>query len=171
MKKILFIFLLFSFSIAAHPSITPASQVIVGDIGVKDPVNPYSYLSSMKVREVEKLLGRKMKFKEKLSFKAFQWSIKKGIYPGKPSEKSKKGNTALILGIVAIASLFIPYLNIASIPCAILAIIFGNQAKKANPDDGQAKAGVILGWVTLGLIILATIIVVAWLSSGGFWFG
>lgn len=171
MKKILFIFLLFSFSIAAHPSITPASQVIVGDIGVKDPVNPYSYLSSMKVREVEKLLGRKMKFKEKLSFKAFQWSIKKGIYPGKPSEKSKKGNTALILGIVAIASLFIPYLNIASIPCAILAIIFGNQAKKTNPDDGQAKAGVILGWVTLGLIILATIIVVAWLSSGGFWFG
>lgn len=171
MKKILFIFLLFSFSIAAHPAVIPASQAIVRDIGVKDPVNPYSYLSSMKVREVEKLLGRKMKFKEKLSFKAFQWSIKKGIYPGKPSEKSKKGNTALILGIVAIASLFIPYLNIASIPCAILAIIFGNQAKKANPDDGQAKAGVILGWVTLGLIILATIIVVAWFSSGGFWFG
>lgn len=171
MKKILLLFLLFVFSISAHPAVIPASPELVIDIAVKDPVNPYSYLSSMKIREVEKLLGRKMKLKEKLSFKAFQWSIKKGFYPRKPSENSKKGNTAMILGIVAIASLFIPYLSIASIPCAILAIIFGNQAKKINPNDGQAKAGVILGWVTLGLFVLALIIALVWLTSGGYWFG
>ncbi len=171
MKKILFLFLLFSFSIAAHASITPASQVIVSDIGFQDPVNPYSYLSSMKVREVEKLLGRKMKLKEKLAFKVFQWKIKKGYNPLKANENSGKGKTAMILGIVGIVSLFIPYASIAAIPCAILAIIFGNQAKKANPNDGQAKAGVILGWVTLGLFILALIIALVWLTSGGYFFG
>ncbi len=171
MKKILFIFLLFSFSIAAHPAVIPASQAIVRDIGVKDPVNPYSYLSSMKVREVEKLLGRKMKLKEKLAFKIFQWKIKKGYYPVKGNEIDGRGKTAMILGIIAVAALFIPYVSIASIPCAILAIIFGNQAKKANPNDGQAKAGVVLGWVAIGLLILSLILVVAILASSGFWFG
>ena len=171
MKKFLFLLLLFVFSISAHSAVIPSSPVIVAGTTVKDPVNPYSYLSSMKIRDAEKLLGRKMKLKEKLSFKAFQWSIKKGFYPGKSSDKSKKGNTAMILGIVAIASLFVPYLSIAAIPCAILAIIFGNQAKKINPKDGQAKAGVILGWVTIGLFILALTIALVWLTSGGYWYG
>ncbi len=171
MKKFLFFFLLFAFSIHAQPAAIPASPKTVAGIALKDPVIPYSYLRSMKIRDAEKLLGRKMKLKEKLAFKAFQWSIKKGFYPAKSSDKSKKGNTAMILGIVAIASLFVPYLSIAAIPCAILAIIFGNQAKKINPNDGQAKAGVILGWVTIGLFILALTIALVWLTSGGYWFG
>ncbi|HEX4876890.1 MAG TPA: DUF4190 domain-containing protein [Chitinophagaceae bacterium] len=134
-------------------------------------VIPYEYLSNLKIKEAEKLLGRKLKLKEKIALKAFQWKLKKGIYPGKAGEKSSKGNTSLILGIIAVGSLFIPYASIAAIPCAILAIIFGNQAKKINPNDGQAKAGVILGWVSIGLLILAVILVVAILASGGFWFG
>ncbi len=171
MKKILFLFMLFVFSVSANPAVIPASPEIVTAISIKDPVNPYSYLSSMKTREVEKLLGRKMKLKEKLAFKVFQWKIKKGFYPGKVNDNGGKGKTAMILGIIAVAALFIPYVSVASIPCAIMAIIFGNQAKKINPNDGQAKAGVILGWVALGLLILALILVVAILASSGFWFG
>lgn len=134
-------------------------------------VIPYKFISSLKIKEAEKLLGRKMKLKEKIAFKAFQWKIKKGYYPLKADESAGKGKTAMILGIVAVATLFIPYASIAAIPCAILAIIFGNQAKKVNPNDGQAKAGVILGWVAVGLIILAVILVAAILASSGFWFG
>jgi hypothetical protein len=132
---------------------------------------PYKYISTLKIKEAEKLLGRKMKLKEKIAFKAFQWKIKRGYYPLKADDKTGKGKTAMILGIIAVASLFVPYLSIASIPCAILAIIFGNQAKKINPNDGQAKAGAILGWVAIGLFILALILVVAILASSGFWFG
>jgi hypothetical protein len=132
---------------------------------------PYEFVSKLKIKEAEKLLGHKMKLKENLAFKAFQWKIKKGYYPIKSKETDGRGKTAMILGIIAIASLIIPYFSIASIPCAILAIIFGNQAKKINPNDGQAKAGVILGWVAIGLLILALILVVAILANAGFWFG
>jgi hypothetical protein len=112
------------------------------------------------------MAGRKLKLKEKLAIKVYQWKLKKGFtIPRKEETKDKKGNTAMILGIVAIACLVIPYLVIASIPCAILAIVFGNQARKENPNDSRAKAGVILGWVTLGLILLALAIVVVVLSS------
>ena len=114
------------------------------------------------------MLGRKLKLKEKIAFKLFQWKLKKGLLH-KKEERSQKGKTALILGIIGIATLFIPYLILASIPCAILAIVFGNQAKKSDPGDGNAKAGVILGWVTIGVFIIALAIVIAVLSSGSFW--
>ena len=74
----------------------------------------------------------------------------------------------MILGIIALGVLVIPYLVIATIPLAILAIVFGNQAKKEDPNDGQAKAGVILGWVALGLVVLALIVALAYLSAFAF---
>lgn len=170
MKISLFIFLLFAFSITSLSAATPASPKTVTGFAVKDPVIPYSYFRSMKIKEAEKLLGRKMKLKEKLAFKAYQWSLKKGFYPVKPSDQSKKGNTAMILGIVAIVSLFVPFLGVAAIPSAILAIIFGNQAKKINPNDGQAKTGVILGWITIGLIALAILLLASLLIISGYRF-
>ncbi len=120
-------------------------------------------LTTMKVKQVENLLGRKLSFKEKLALKVYKWKEKSHI-KAEDGVKSKKGKTAMILGIIAVSVLFIPYVGIATIPLAILAIIFGNQAKKADPNDGQAKAGVILGWVALGLVVLAIIIALAFLS-------
>ena len=170
MRYLLLFITAFFFITATDGAVIPSS---------KDPVQhpvanlfiPYEFVSNLKIKEAEKLLGRKMKLKEKLAFKAFQWKIKKGYYPIKGKEIDGRGKTAMILGIIAVAALFIPYVSIASIPCAILAIIFGNQAKKINPNDGQAKAGVVLGWVAIGLLILALILLVAILASGGFWFG
>ena len=75
----------------------------------------------------------------------------------------------MILGIIGLASLFVPYVQIISIPCAVLALVFGYQARKANPEDSKAKTAIILGWVTVGVIlaiILVTIfIVVALLAA------
>ena len=130
------------------------------------PVDPLSYFSSLSIKDIQKLAGRKLKLKEKIAIKVYQWKLKKGFTAFKKEEtKNTKGNTAMILGIVAIACLVIPYAVIASIPCAILAIVFGNQARKENPKDSRAKAGVILGWVTLGLILLALILLVVILAS------
>ena len=171
MRLTFFLIISLFFNTTTQAAIIPVNPVTDKMSDKKTFVIPYEYISKMKIKQAEKLLGRKMKLKEIIAFKAFQWRIKKGYTPLKADEISGKGKTSLILGIVAIASLFIPYVSIAAIPCAILAIIMGNQAKKINPNDGQAKAGVILGWVSIGLLILAVIVVVALLASNGFWLG
>ena len=122
-------------------------------------------LSTLKIKEVEKLLNRKLKLKEKIGLKLFQWQIRNELRSKKADSKANLGKTAMILGIVGIGLLIVPYLAIASIPCAILAIIFGYKARKANKNDGKALAGIILGWVTLGLILLAIALIVIILST------
>ena len=130
------------------------------------PTDPLCYLSSLSIKEIQKLAGRKLKFKEKVAVKFFQWKLKKGLTGFQKEEtKNKKGTTAMILGIAAIACLVIPYFVLASLPLSILAIVFGNQARKENPGDSRAKAGVILGWATLGLILLALVVILVVLST------
>ena len=126
-------------------------------------------ISTLKVKEVEKLLNRKLKLKEKIALKILQWKLKKEIKSKKGESKSDLGKTSMILGIIGIGVLLIPYLAIASIPCAILAIVFGNNARKVNRDDRKAKTGVILGWITIGLIILALALIVAILATWSGW--
>ena len=58
---------------------------------------------------------------------------------------------AMILGIVSVVLCCIWYL---SIPCAILAIIFGVIGKKRD-GRGMAIAGLVLGIIAIGLYILA----------------
>lgn len=76
--------------------------------------------------------------------------------------------TALILGIVAIAVgvwSLIPILGIGaaftSFLPALLAVIFGHiglkKATESNVGRGQAKTGMILGYITLAIIVLTTI--------------
>lgn len=126
-------------------------------------------LSKMKVKEFQKLTGKKLTLKEKIAFKIVQGKIKKQL-KAKEGETSDKGKTAMILGIIGLALLFIPYGIIASIPLAILAIVNGSQARKKDPNNGKALTGIILGWVTLGLLVLFLIIALIWLASGGWFF-
>jgi predicted Zn finger-like uncharacterized protein len=58
---------------------------------------------------------------------------------------STNGMLALVFGILGLVSF--PLLGIA-------AIILGRQALRENPDDGMAKAGLILGWIDVGFTIL-----------------
>ncbi len=170
MRKLILVIVLGFFCLGAESASIPASPYTMTSLA--KPVDPLAYISSLSIKEIQQLTGRKLKLKEKIAVKVLQWKIKKGL-AGLPKGdvKDSKGNTAMILGIVALACLFVPYLFIASIPCAILAIIFGNQARKANPRDSKAKAGVIMGWVTLGLILLALILVIVLLSSWAYGWG
>jgi len=58
---------------------------------------------------------------------------------------------AMVLGIVAVVFCCVAYI---SIPCAILALIFGFVGKKKG-GKGMAIAGIVLGIVAIGLYILA----------------
>ena len=74
----------------------------------------------------------------------------------------------------AIASLVLGIAGFVVCPLIlhILAIVFGNQAKRkiqANPSlegESMAKAGVILGWIGLGITAIVGIIIIAALASG-----
>jgi hypothetical protein len=80
----------------------------------------------------------------------------------------------------AIASLVLGIAGFTVCPliCSIIAVVLGSQARQRIADDptlegdGMAKAGVILGWIGIGLAALG---IVAWVlaavftvSAGGF---
>ena len=123
-------------------------------------------MASLKIKEIQKIIGRKLTFKEKISFLVLKHTTKK-------EAQTKKGNTALIFGIVGVGllliGLFVPFVILGAIAGAIVAIVLGSGAKKQDPSDQKARAAVLLGWITLGatalLLIIATIVVLsgAWL--------
>jgi hypothetical protein len=169
MKIRLTIFVLLLCSIQAYPTNNPSSQTITGfSEQITIPVISLSLISNMKVKEVEKTIGRKLKLKEKIAFKIFQWENKKDVKRAKKERESDKGKTALILGICGAAALFIPFLNLASIPLAILAIIIGNKAKREDPKNRKARTGVTLGIATLAFLIVIGLIVALVLTLGAF---
>ena len=136
-----------------------------------NPVNTLEHFAALSIKEVQKLVGRKLKIKEKIAIKVFQWKIKKGFTTLKAEEKKDKGKTAMIFGIAGLASLLIPipYIGgLSAIVCTVLALVLGYQARKENRDDKKAKAAIILGWVTVGLFVLAMVFVVALIASLGF---
>lgn len=139
------------------PTVTPTNQI-----------SKYQFpqLNTLKVKDIEKKIGRKLTIKESIGFFILKTS--------KNAEKSKSGNTALIFGIVGAAllliGLFVPYVIIGALPAAIVAVVMGSVAKKRDPDDKKARAATLLGWITLGGIALLLILVVAFIAAwaGGF---
>ena len=116
------------------------------------------------------MLGRKMNLKEKIAFKVFQWKLKKNGNLAKDDKKKGKGQTAMIFGIIALVSPLIPIIGgVSFIACTVLALLLGYQAKKENPDDSKARTAIILGWICVGLFVLAIALVIAILVSGRFW--
>ena len=82
---------------------------------------------------------------------------------------TSKATASMVLGIVGIVfGLCGCYGVIISLPCSILAIVFGGQMKQAIASDpslagmlGTAKAGVIMGWIGIGITVLFTLVLVA----------
>jgi len=126
-------------------------------------------IASLKIKEIERIAGRKLNLKEKIAFKIYQFKLKKQLKLNNDVEKSPKGQTAFILGLIGICLLVIPYVTIAALPLSILAIVIGSKAKKENPKDKKAKTGIILGIITLGLFVVAFLFVLAVLASFGGW--
>jgi hypothetical protein len=165
---ILVLFIFSSFSFQASANTLPATLTSSVSTTQKDPV-PLDRIATMKIKEAEKILGRKFTLKEKIAFKITQLKLKKGL-KAKAEGKSSKGQTAFILSLIGICLLLVPYLSIASLPLAIIGLVMGSQAKKENPNDSKAKTAIILSLVTLGLLVLAILLVIAILASGGWWY-
>lgn len=158
---------IFSFSIQGSANNLPTLTSSVSTLQ-NDPPAPMDRLAKMKIKEVEKLLGRKMSLKEKLAFKITQLKLKKEL-KAKAEGKSSKGQTAFILSLIGLCLILVPYGFFASLPLAIVGLVMGSQAKKENPDDGKAKTAIVLSLVTLGLIALVVLLAIAIVASGLFW--
>jgi|SRR5436190_11777380 len=163
MRKFIIMILLNAFLASSLKAATIPSQ--------KDSlvsVNAFSFtmkdIAGMKLKDLEKITGKKLSLKEKIAFKILQWKIKKGL-THEGTNKKDKSKTAMILGIIGLASLFIPYLIVVSIPCTVLALVFGYEARKINPEDSKARTAIILGWISVGLYILALALVIAILAT------
>jgi len=169
---------------AATTFSSPATENIIPAQSVLDRI------ATMKVKDIQKLAGRKLTLKEKVVFWLLKEQIKhkadKGIVSSvvkKILEKKTKktadykkgegatsnGQTAFVFGVFAvglfIAGLFLPYVILGSLIAAILAIVLGSVAKKENPSDAKAGAAKLMGWITLGLIALLLILAVVVLAS------
>jgi hypothetical protein len=93
-----------------------------------------------------------------------QWPPPQGGYVA-PTPTSGKATGALILGIAGI--FFCPLI------CAVLALVFGYQARAEIDQSGgriggrgQATAGIVLGWVGVGLVILFIGLIVLGIAVG-----
>lgn len=161
-----FLILIFSpmLAFSANTASVPQNNIIYLQ-QLTNPAFNFYILSTLKIKEIEKSTGRKLTLKEKISFKIFQWQIKRELKVPEAGVKDN-GKTAFILGLVGLISLFIPVLNLASIPLAILAIVIGNKAKRENPYDKKARTAVKLGIITLALLVIIGFLVAIVLAFG-----
>jgi hypothetical protein len=145
----------------ALPS-TLFSATLIQPVSAPYSAEIYKKLTSLKVSEVQKMLGRKLTFKEKVSFVILKHASAR-------KAQSNKGSTALGFGIAGLAillmGLFVPFLIWLALPVGILAIVLGNKAKRQDPSDKKAHTAVTLGWVTVGVFTLVLIAAVIILSS------
>ncbi len=151
---------LFSVSTPVFSSTIPVANgpVIPADVF-------YKKVSSMKVKDFQKMVGRKLTLKEKVSFLIVKNKIK-----NRAKTSEDPGQSAFVMGLVALGllviGLFVPYVILGSLVAAVLAIVMGSMAMKKDGDSRKAKGGKLLGWITLSLIaflfILAAIVISSW---------
>ena len=79
-----------------------------------------------------------------------------------------KGTASLVLGIISLVFIFFGYFAIVGMILAIISLVIGISAKTDIPNDGKAKAGVILSIVSLALSALTLIACKICLSSLAF---
>ena len=90
-----------------------------------------------------------------------KWKIAK--IPPDDRVVTREGKDAQLFGILAVASLII--FPLAAIPLGVLAIVKGSRALKDNPNDAAARTGKILGIVSLGILVLAILLLIAFISA------
>lgn len=127
----------------------------------------YGRISSLKIKDVQRSIGRKLTLKEKIGF-----LIAKHQFRHRSSEDKALGKAAFTFALIGLGllvlGLFVPYVIIGSIVAAILAVALGATAYKENHSDKKAHAAKIIGWLTLGIIalfaLIAAIVIATWTS-------
>ena len=148
--------------------VTPVSSAVISSSASKVIPDGYIYkkITTLKIKDIQKIAGRKLTLKEKIGFIILKHKIKR-----QSKNNQKQGETALMFGIAGlglfIIGLFVPVLLLGSLIAAIVAVVTGSVAK--DPSNRKARAGKLLGWITLGLLALLLILAVILLASWWAW--
>lgn len=162
MFKIIAVFILLFSSSTSFAIVTP------------DPTPKYN-LKKIKVKDVERLTGKKLTLLQKVQFYIFKKKFQKPKALQEITEQQKKwARASMLLGIGSILFLLLSgvllagFLSILALTAAILAIIFGAKSLKGNSNT-EGIIGVVTGGVTLALIFVAIIVLA--IAFSGFTFG
>ena len=79
---------------------------------------------------------------------------------GEESGRGRLGVASMILGIVSLAGWLLTCGSI-SLPTAVMAVIFGFVGRVDGRMTGQGRTGIICGIISLGILILLTVLLVA----------
>jgi hypothetical protein len=160
--------LLCLFCVITYPAISSNAPISHLSISIQETHSNEILLKrvlSLKVKGLEKLVGRKLALKEKIAFLILKKKLKH-----QEDKSNSEGKTALSFGIAAVAflilGLFVPYVILGALVASIVAIVMGSSATKKNPNDRKAHSAKLLGWITLGLIalliLLIALVIAAW---------
>jgi hypothetical protein len=132
---------------------------------IKKTTGASAAVLSLKAKNIEIITGKKLSLKEKLEFAIFKYAVRKKIISPGVHKEDNKGQTALVLAIIGLITVFIPYAVILALPCAIAALIIGYSARRRDPDNKKARTAIVLGWLTIGLIVVALFIALVILTA------
>jgi Na+/H+ antiporter NhaD/arsenite permease-like protein len=158
---------LLSISATAGSAMVPVSDINSVPLG-----KMHKKITSIKIKDIQKSIGRKLTLKEKISFFILKQKLRH-----QPKESVNAGDVSLILGIAGLVFLALYFLvgfyfMIPAVASAIVAIVTGHRTRKKDPANKNAKIGKLLGWVTVGLITAFFIaILIAFASIGSWSFG
>jgi hypothetical protein len=130
-------------------------------------------LFKIKPSEVEKITGKKLTLLQKIKLTLAQKPLRNYGSEEMTATQKKQARVSMALGFLGLALLLLSVgvtiraLGLLCIPASILAIIFGAKSLKGN-NNTEGIMGVVSGGVTLGIIVLAIIVIIA---SGPFTFG
>jgi hypothetical protein len=168
-KRIVWFIIFFGLLTTSLPA--GSAMVPVSDYISTPPGNIFKKTLTLRFKDIEKSIGRKLTLKEKIAF-----IVLKQKFRHKPKDSMNAGDISLILGIASLAFLalylLIPFSIVAAIGSAIAAIVTGHRTRKKDPTNKNAKIGKLLGWITVGLITAFFIaLIIAFASIGSWSFG
>src|SRR4030095_1263569 len=163
MKKLLLLLFLFpAYFFVQASGIENPGNLPTGNMAGRISLKEFVKLSP---REVEKLTGKKLKLREKIGLKIFQWKMKRKLKENEPVDPKllKLGRLSLIFGILALVFIFIPVGVIAFIGLglAIAGLVLGIKSLKGN-SNVPGLLGLIFSSLVLLSLLVAIAVVAAW---------
>jgi len=161
MKKVLLSILLVNIFLFANGSDKPGP---LNPPNEKLLIKEFAHLTP---GEYEKMTGKKLKLKQKIALKIYQWKLKRQLKSEVTAKQKRQGILSLIFGgisilatLIAIAA-FLPGVILIGAGSAIAGLILGIKSVKGNNSNTVGILGITLNVIalsifTLGLMALIT---------------
>lgn len=132
--------------------------------------HPKFDFTTVKAKDIERFTGKKLTFFQKVKLKIAQKLLTKLDEDRMTDQQKKQAQASMILGIGSLLLLLlsgaVSFFGLLCIPAAILAVIFGTKSLRGN-SNAKGIIGVVTGGVSILLIVLAIIIVAAFIAAWG----